>query len=129
MLAAARYGFALVGAILLAALVAPLVVFSVEVYTGKLKFELYVVSVKPYNTTHLDVAVRVSYNGSVPLTNAYIYSSGGSAKLGTLGPGSREKLVHLYIPVEGAEDIVRLGFKVAGLYQVVVEAKLYLAKS
>ncbi|ABM80165.1 hypothetical protein [Hyperthermus butylicus] len=129
MLVAARYSFAIVSAILMAGLVAPLLVFGIEVYMDKSLFEIYVVSAKPYNATHLDVTVKVVYRGSVPLTDAYIYSSGSSAKLGTLGPGYSQKLVHLYIPVDGAEDMVRLGFKIAGIYQVMVEVKLHLAKT
>ena len=125
MLTVVKVGIAVLSALIVMALLTPLLIFLVDIITNPTSvIQLRVERVK-YNVLNQSVKVVLSlyYNGSIPLTNVSIEWPGGNIHFDEVRKGIYREVVT--IPIESLtalQDLrsLNMSFSVGGLYPVTI---------
>jgi len=122
LLAPAKLGIAAVSALLVLALLSPLIVFLMEAQRNPEGFMYVKATARPLNGTHVEVTVAVLYSGTVPLRDFAVTLNGRELAVGDVSRGNNTRVVVLGAGELGGGPlrITALSYRVAGLYYIKV---------
>ncbi|MET1160464.1 MAG: hypothetical protein ABWW65_05830 [Thermoprotei archaeon] len=121
----AKLGVTIILVLLIIAVIAPLLVFFIELYSYGEKFlvvEVEDISVSKA-TNESVVVFRITYSGTIPLRDFKLQVNNLSINIGDVVKGSR--LIRVHVELEELTPLLKnshsatiISFKVAGLYEI-----------